>query len=80
MPSSILFGSINVNTLDTQSLVGVGENSQNSWDSPSKNVFGIGMFFGIINSQGNMAFATDTSVIGTPIIDQNLKPVSEIQG
>jgi hypothetical protein len=79
MPAFILFGSINANALDTQSIVGVGENSQNAWNSHSKNVFGNGIWYGLVNSQGNIQFVTDTSVINTPIIEQDFKPVSEIQ-
>jgi hypothetical protein len=79
MAISINFVSINVNTLDTDATISVGENNQAGWDAHSKNTFGNGMFFGINLTPNNLNVITDNDVIDAPISDQDFKPSLQTQ-
>jgi hypothetical protein len=71
---TINFISINVNTLDTDATISVGENNQGGWDAHSKNTFGSGMFFGNTFNSYNLNVIPDNDIIDAPINDQDIKP------
>jgi hypothetical protein len=68
------FNEINVNALDTNATISVGDNSQNGWDTHSKNNFGQGTFYGNNLAPNNKNFISDNDLIDTPINDQDYKP------
>jgi hypothetical protein len=76
---TINFISINVNTLDTDATISIGENNQAGWDAHSKNTFGNGMFFGNNLSYNNLNVIPDNDVIDAPINDQDFKPSAQNQ-
>ena len=79
MAISILFNAINVITLQSHSLVAIGENEQGGWDNHSKNNIGSGSFNGISFSTANLTTIIDPDVIDSPINDQDIKPGTQIQ-
>lgn len=72
MAIPIIFNQINVNTLDTDSTIAVGENQQNDWDAHSKNNFGNGMLFGWNITFNSFNSIFDPDVSDTPIIDSDV--------
>ncbi|WP_085524354.1 spore germination protein [Tuberibacillus sp. Marseille-P3662] len=78
MAVPISFNSINVNTLDTDSSISVGENQQNNWSAHSKNNFGNGMFFGWNVTSNSVNNVYDPDVADIPIHDGDV--VSSSQG
>ncbi|MFD0697858.1 spore germination protein [Paenibacillus sp. GCM10027628] len=74
MPSSIVFNMINVNSINTNATIGIGENAQSSWDSHSKNNYGNGQFIGNTISTNVVNFINDNDIIDAPINDQDFKP------
>ncbi|MDA8333602.1 MAG: hypothetical protein M0Z41_01200 [Peptococcaceae bacterium] len=71
----IKFDNIDVNVLDTQSLIAVGNNSQSAWDSHSKSNGGLGYLYGTASVASNVNTVQDNDIIDTPINDQDIKPV-----
>lgn len=69
MPIPIVFGSINVNTLDTNSSVTLGQNSMSNWSAHAKNNFGNGMLFGLAWTTGQLNYMFDNDGVDTPITD-----------
>ncbi|NRF90486.1 spore germination protein [Paenibacillus frigoriresistens] len=74
MPSSIVFNMINVNSINTNATIGIGENAQSSWDSHSKNNYGTGQWIGNTVSANIVNFIFDNDFIDAPINDQDFKP------
>ncbi|MEW9699904.1 spore germination protein [Paenibacillus sp. SI8] len=74
MPSSIVFNMINVNSINTNASIGIGENAQSSWDSHSKNNYGTGQFIGNTISSNIVNLICDNDFIDAPINDQDFKP------
>jgi len=71
----IKFTKIDVNALDTQSLIAVGNNSQSAWDSHSKTNGGLGNLYGASSVAKNINSVQDNDIIDTPINDQDIKPI-----
>ena len=69
MAYSIVFNTINVNTLDTNATVAVGQKAQSGWNSHAKNNFGNGMLFGINYTTASVNNIVDNDVFDTPIND-----------
>lgn len=69
MAIPIVFGSININTLDTNASVSIGENAMSNWSAHSKNNFGNGMLFGMAWTTGQINYIIDPDTIDTPITD-----------
>ncbi|MCD1259454.1 spore germination protein [Paenibacillus athensensis] len=74
MPTSIVFNMINVNNLNTNATVGIGENAQSSWDSHSKNNYGYGENIGAAFTANVANVIYDNDFIDAPINDQDFKP------
>ena len=79
MTYSIIFNAINVNTLDTNATVSVGENAQSGWNSHAKNNFGNGMLFGINYTVGSVNNIVDNDVFDTPINDPDATLAPQVQ-
>lgn len=79
MAVSILFNAINVITVQSHSLVTVGENQQGSWDNHSKSNIGSGSFNGFSITSANFATIIDPDIVDAPINDQDIKPDTQIQ-
>ncbi|UFJ41541.1 hypothetical protein LOK74_03130 [Brevibacillus humidisoli] len=73
MAGVVIFNMINVNGMETNAAVFVGENSASGWDSHNKNQLAVGMnfsAFGAFNSViGNLYFINDNDVFDTIIKD-----------
>ncbi|GGH88160.1 hypothetical protein JOD43_000631 [Pullulanibacillus pueri] len=78
MAVNINFAAINVNAINRDSSVSIGENNQPGWSSHSKNNYGDGLLFGInlINQMNNIM---DNDVIDAPINDQDGIPGNQNQ-
>jgi hypothetical protein len=74
-PLEINFDKIDVNALDTQSLIAVGHNSQSAWDSHSKDNHGLGTLYGQPSLTKNTSTIHDNDIIDAPITAQDIKPV-----
>ncbi|SDP26962.1 Spore germination protein gerPA/gerPF [Paenibacillus sp. yr247] len=74
MPSSIVFNMINVNSINTNATIGIGENAQSSWDSHSKNNYAQGQSIGTSLSVNVFNFIIDNDFIDAPINDEDFKP------
>lgn len=74
----VSFNSILVNSIDTNSGIFVGTNSQDNWDSNSNNKSGFGNVLGTGNivSRGVNIFM-DNDLIDTPIITSNYNGVKQ---
>jgi hypothetical protein len=73
MAGSIVFNTINVNGLETNAAIFVGENSASGWDSHNKNQNSIGFIFSGFAAYtlfpGNFNFVSDNDLIDTVIND-----------
>lgn len=74
MPTSIVFNMINVNSINTNATIGIGENAQSSWDSHSKNNYGNGQVIGTSVYANLVNTVIDNDFIDAPINDQDFKP------
>ncbi|UJF34344.1 spore germination protein [Paenibacillus hexagrammi] len=74
MPSSIVFNMININSLNTNATIGIGENAQSSWDAHSKNNIASGENIGTVMVANTVNFIYDNDFIDAPINDQDFKP------
>ncbi|NLZ53380.1 MAG: hypothetical protein GX892_09570 [Thermoanaerobacteraceae bacterium] len=79
MAVSIVFNMINVNSINTDAAISVGENNLGSWDTHSKNNYGNGAFYGNTLSPTNLNFVSDLDAIDSPVYDQDFKPNATIQ-
>lgn len=75
VPLEIKFDKIDVNALDTQSIIAVGNNSQSAWDSHSKENYGLGTLYGRPGISKNTNTINDNDVIDAPINNHDIKPV-----
>ena len=80
MSVNINFGAINVNAINRESAIAIGENNQPGWTSHSKSNFGNGMFFGTNFTGSTMNNIIDNDVIDAPINDQDNVPGVQTQG
>jgi hypothetical protein len=74
MSVNISFGAINVNAVNRDSAIAIGENNQPGWTSHSKHNFGNGMFFGMNITGSVMNNIIDNDVIDAPVNDQDNVP------
>lgn len=70
----ICFDRIDVNVIDTNSTISLGQNSQPAWDSHTKDNLGSGAFHGNNLVTGNVSTIFDNDIIDSPINDQDFKP------
>lgn len=74
------FGSINVNAMETDAAILVGENTASGWDSHQKQSTNIGFVIGALNAfPANLNILSDNDGIDAPINDQDFKPGATIQ-
>jgi hypothetical protein len=71
--TSIVFNKIDVDTMNTNTTVSVGESSQQGWSSKSKNNYGNGTFIGRTLLPNNKTMVKDDDYIDSPIKDIVLK-------
>jgi hypothetical protein len=62
---------INVNSLDTNAAVSVGDNISNGWGAHGKRNQGIGRSVGTSQLQSNTNIVIDNDVVDSPIVDHN---------
>lgn len=74
MAVSIVFGAINVNSINTDATVSIGENSQPNWDAQSKNNYGNGVLVGNVIVPNNIIFISDNDLVDSPINDPDIVP------
>ncbi|MCG8515717.1 MAG: spore germination protein [Halanaerobiales bacterium] len=79
MAIPIIFNAININSLNTNSLVSIGENAQPDWDSHSKTNQGSGAGFGFNWDIGIINYIFDNDVWDTPIFDPDFVPTVQKQ-
>lgn len=80
MPDSIIFNAINVNGLETNNGIFVGDNAASNWASHNKNQFAIGQVFGAFNNYpANFNTIIDQDFIDTPINDADVQPTAPTQ-
>lgn len=81
MAEQIIFNMINVNALETNALIQIGENSATGWDSHNKNQMAVGFNFmafnGLLFMPNNLNFITDNDVIDTPINDTDVELIDK---
>ncbi|MBM7624456.1 hypothetical protein [Sporohalobacter salinus] len=76
MSVNIVYNTINVNSISTNSPIAMGENAQPDWDTHSKvnegsgGITGVGLIVGAIN------LIVDDDVVDTPISDSDFVPSS----
>lgn len=79
MALSINFVSINVNAVNREGMISIGENNQPGWSAHGKTMFGncqvIGMSL-IANVVNNMM---DSDILDSPIEDQDMLPTMQSQ-
>lgn len=79
MANSVLFNSINVNSMQSNAGVFIGGNAQTGWNSPTKQnngIFGTGqgnVYF------GNMHLISDNDGIDQPNADPDIQPTIQAQ-
>ncbi|MDC3417393.1 hypothetical protein [Aquibacillus salsiterrae] len=80
MPETIIFNAINVNVQETNTGVFIGDNSASNWESHNKNLFSIGLLFGVLNTfPANLNVITDNDFIDTPIYNYDIQaPTTQI--
>lgn len=73
MPGTVIFNTINVNGMETNAAVFVGENSASGWDSHNKNQTAAGFLFsgfGSLNAlPWNLYIISDNDGLDTLILD-----------
>ncbi len=74
MSVNINFGAINVNAVNRESAIAVGENNQPGWTSHSKTNIGNGIYFGMNITGSVFNNIIDNDVIDAPINDQDNVP------
>lgn len=72
--TAINFNKIDALSLNTNSSISIGENSQMGWDSHGKSNVANGTFFGDSNTSGNVNIVVDNDLVDSPINDQDFKP------
>ncbi|GGE49784.1 hypothetical protein GCM10011391_30690 [Pullulanibacillus camelliae] len=78
MAVNINFAAINVNALNRDSSISIGENNQPGWSAHSKNNLGAGLLqgFNVVNQVSNIL---DNDVVDSPINDQDGIPGNQNQ-
>lgn len=65
-------GEININVLDSNAALTIGDNSLNGWSSHSKRNAGQGKLIGAINNTDNKNSVTDSDLVDTTISNSNI--------
>lgn len=79
MPIAFTLGAINVNSLNTNAVISVGENQLPGWAAHRKVNNGIGFFAGNVLNAANGALINDTDVLDGLINSQNPSPSVQTQ-
>lgn len=79
MAIAINFVTINVNSLNRDATVAVGENNQPGWSTHGKAIFGNCQVFGISFTSNILTNVIDNDVIDSPINDQDNTPSAQNQ-
>jgi hypothetical protein len=79
MAGNIVFNMINVNSLNRNAGVSIGENTQSSWDAHGKNNNGNGMLLGNFINLNNLIIINDNDIFDVPINDNDFKPATSAQ-
>lgn len=69
--TSIHFNSINVQQLDENCTVSIGESAQNGWSTKDKNNYGNGDFYGKTILPNNRSIIYDNDIMDSPIKDND---------
>jgi hypothetical protein len=79
MSVNIIYNAINVNSLNTNSTVSIGQNAQTNWDSHNKNNYGNGSHSGIVNVLAPSNIIFDNDILDTPINDPDFVPTAQAE-
>ncbi|WP_051263082.1 hypothetical protein [Tuberibacillus calidus] len=79
MAIAINFAAININAMNRDAAVAIGENNQPGWTAHNKANFGLGLQFGISFTANQFNVIADNDVIDAPINDQDGIPGNQNQ-
>ena len=79
MAIPIAIGAINVNSLNTNSTVSVGENQLSGWSSHRKTNNGVGIQVGIFTNSLNYTIIVDNDLADAQITDPDIIPGIQTQ-
>ncbi|HEX7057929.1 MAG TPA: hypothetical protein VF260_12150 [Bacilli bacterium] len=79
MAVTVTFVSINVNNLNREGTVAVGEVNQAGWSAHGKNNFGNGFYIGNTLAFANVQSIVDVDLIDSPINDSDNLPSAQNQ-
>ncbi|MGV3487284.1 MAG: hypothetical protein ACO1OC_01685 [Tuberibacillus sp.] len=71
MAIAINFAAININAMNREATVSIGENNQPGWSAHNKNNFGFGLQFGINFTAYQLNNILDNDVVDAPINDMD---------
>lgn len=74
MALAINFVSINVNSINRNSTVAIGENNQAGWSAHWKSNQGNGLYIGNSVTLNNATVILDTDLVDSPILDSDNVP------
>jgi len=76
---AINFAAINVNAMNRETTISIGENNQPGWSAHNKNNFGTGLLFGINMTANQLNNILDSDVVDSPIYDMDGIPSAQNQ-
>lgn len=76
---AINFAAINVNAMNRDATIAIGENNQAGWSAHNKSNFGNGLFFGINFTANQLNNILDNDVVDSPINDMDGIPSAQNQ-
>jgi hypothetical protein len=76
---AINFAAINVNAMNRDTTISIGENNQPGWSAHSKNNFGNGNFFGAFFAANQFNNILDSDVVDSPMFDMDGIPGNQNQ-
>lgn len=79
MPLAFTLGAINVNSINTNSTISVGENQLPGWTAHRKINNGVGFFAGNVLITGNATFINDPDGVDGLMTSQNISPSVQSQ-
>lgn len=79
MAIAINFVMINVNSLNRDASVSVGENNQPGWSTHGKSIFGNGQVIGASLNTNVLNNLFDGDIVDSPIIDNDIIPSAQNQ-
>ncbi|MFB5192625.1 hypothetical protein [Alicyclobacillus fastidiosus] len=81
MAIAITFNMVNINSMNTQVGVFVGNNNQLGWDANGKLVMGIGQIMGLNQAAPLGAYLyADNDMVDQPVIENEIKNGNTLQG